>query len=201
VTTLLQAPVEFALVLVNGALELDAVARARLEKLDGRSIEFRTASGADVLRLRITGARLDVDASPADAPTVLVRGAPGNVVEAFLRGRFRDANCTIEGDETTLSELADVLRSVRPDFEAPLGRLIGETAAQNVVGLFELGAETLARFAREVGDQGGFALRSAAARKFLDRADFDAFLARRHALALAADRIAARIDALERAQS
>ena len=196
-TTLLQAPIEWGLVLVNGALELDAVARARLRKLDGRSIEFRTEHDTDRLRLRVVADRLEVDSSPTDAPTTLVRGAPTAVVEAFLRGRFRGGDCTIEGDEVTLSELADVLRGVRPDFEAPLGRLIGATAAQNVVGLFELGAETLARFVREIGNEGGAALRSGAARRFLDRHDFDSFLARRHALSLATDRIAARLDALE----
>ena len=196
-TTLLQAPIEWGLLLVNGALELDAVARARLRKLDGRSVEFRTAIGAEPLRLRIVADRLEIDAHPTDAPTTLVRGAPTSVVEALLRGRFRGGDCTIEGDEVTLSELADVLRSVRPDFEAPLGRLIGATAAQNVVGLFELGAETFARLVREIGNEGSAALRSTAARRFLDRADFETFLARRHALTLAVDRIAARLDALE----
>ena len=197
-TTLLQVPVEWGLVLVNGALELDALARARLDNLEGRTIEFCTASGADRLRLRIAGRRIEVDARAEGAPTVVVRGARLAVVEAFLRGRFTSTDCTIEGDEVTLNELSDVLRSVRPDLEAPLGRVIGETAAQNVIGLFELGAEAFARLWREVGSESGAALRAGASRRFLDRADFDAFLARRHALALAVDRVTARIAALER---
>lgn len=197
-TTLLQAPVEWGLVLVNGAIELDAVARARLRTLDGRSIEFCTPSGDDRLRVRIAGERIEVEAAPTSAPTVVVRGAPLAVIEALLRGRFSGAGATIEGDEVTLSELADTIRSVRPDLEAPLGRLIGQTAAQNLVGLFEVGAEALSRFAREIGKESGDALRSHAALRFLDRRELDGFLARRHALTLAIDRVAARLDALER---
>lgn len=189
---------QWAAAVTNGLLGLDPIARARLERLEGRSVELRPSESADAFLLTFGDGRLIVTEAGRGAPNVRVSGSTGAMLEALVRSDFGGGALDIEGDESTLTELADVLRTLRPDIEPPLARLIGAPAAQNFVGLVELGLEAVGALVREAGAEGSRLVRAGATRRFLGREEFERLVARRHTAALAIDRIRARLELLER---
>lgn len=184
----------------NGLLTLDPVARARLARLDGRAIALRPDPPVEPVTIRFVGSRIVVARDESVRPSAIVSGDAGAMLAAFARGRF-DGTLAIEGDEDTIAEFADTLRELSPDFAAPLGRLVGSSAASQIAGFVELGFETARRVLTDLGAQASKVARDGAAQQFLTRAELDAMSSRRHAAALALDRIAARLNALERSGS
>ena len=191
-----QALTQWLAAFANGVLSLDATARARIARLDGRSIVLVPDPPAEPVSLRFVGSRIVAEPNPPARPTVVVHAPAAALLEALARGRFGD-EVTIDGDEVTLSEFADVIRALRPDVAAPLERLVGRQAAQGFLGLVELGLQTAERVLRDLGAEGERLARTGAARQYLSRTEFEDFLARRHALTLHIDRIGARVERLE----
>jgi len=200
VNPLAQALTQWLAAFANGAFALDPIARARIARLDGRSILLAPDPPAEPVTIRFIGSRIVAESDPPARPTVVVRGAAPALLDAFVRGRF-GADLVIEGDELTLSEFAESVRSLRPDIAAPLTRLVGQDSAQGLVGLLELGLQTAGRVLRDLGAEGERLARRGAAHQFLSRAEFDDFLSRRHAAALQLDRLAARLERLERSSA
>jgi ubiquinone biosynthesis protein UbiJ len=200
VNPLAQALTQWLAAFANGALALDPATRERIARLDGRSIVLSPDPPADTVTIRFVGSRIVAESGSTSRPTVVVRGPPAALLEALARGRF-GAEVTIEGDELTLAEFAESVRGLRPDFATPLARLVGRDSAEGLVGLLELGLQTADRVLRDLAAEGERLARSGAGRQFLTRAELDDFLARRHTAALHLDRLAARIERLERRAS
>jgi ubiquinone biosynthesis protein UbiJ len=200
VNPFLQAVAQWLAALASGAIALDPVARARLARLSGRSIALEPQPPAEPVVLQFRGSRIEIaDPRPA-SPSVVVRGSVAALLETFARGEL-GSSLVVEGDDVTLVEFTDVLRSLRPDVEAPLARLIGAAPAQNLVGFVEIGLATLSRAVRDLGAEGERRLRTGAAGRYLVASELDAFTARRRAAALHLDRLGARLARLEETRS
>jgi ubiquinone biosynthesis protein UbiJ len=184
--------------LTNSLVSLDATTRARIMKLDGCSIRFETQAPADEITIRFSrGAIVVDDAIGKDPPAVIVRGTTAALIESFLRSDLVNGQLEISGDGVLLQEFVNVLRSIRPDVEGPLSRLIGEQSAQNLVGLMEYGFETVSRIARDFGAEGDRLARREARRRYVDATDLDHLAERQQAAALRLDRLEARLNHLE----
>lgn len=198
-TTFLTTIAQWSGALTNGLASLDTATRARIMKLDGRSIRFETQAPVDEITVRFSrGAIVVADGIQDDPPAVIVRGTTAAFIESFLRGDLGKGELEISGDEVLLQEFVGVLRSVRPDVEGPLARLIGERSAQNLVGLMEYGFETVSRIARDLGAEGNRVARREARRRYVDAKDLDHLTERQQAAAMRADRLEARLTLLER---
>lgn len=198
-TTFLTTIAQWSGALTNSLASLDAATRARIMKLDGRSIRFETQAPADQITVRFArGAIVVAESTEEELPAVIVRGTTAALLESFLRGDLGNGELEISGDEVLLQEFVAVLRSVRPDVEGPLARLIGERGAQNLVGLMEYGFETVSRIARDLGTEGGRIARREARRRYVDTKDLDHLAERQQAAAMRLDRLAARMTHLER---
>lgn len=181
----------------NALLTLDPLARSRLARLDGRSIALRPDPPVEPVVIRFVGSRIVVEHDENERPSAIVSGNATAMLAALARGRF-DGGLAIEGDEDTIAEFAGALREVSPDLVAPLERLVGRDAASQLAGFLELGFETARRVLTDLGAEASKVARQGAAQQFLTRAELDEISSRRHRAALALDRIAARLDHLDR---
>jgi ubiquinone biosynthesis protein UbiJ len=197
VSVLLSALAQWAAGLTNGLLSLDATARTRLSKLDGRCIRLETGADDDTVTIRFERGAVRIDDRADATPSVIVQGAPPVLLEALVRGNLGAGQLKITGDEVLLQEFVAILRDTRPDLEAPLARLVGERSAQNLVGFMEYGINTLGRIVGDIGREGDRFARAQARRRFVDRGDLDHLFERQHAAQLRIDRIAARLDRLD----
>jgi ubiquinone biosynthesis protein UbiJ len=200
VNPLADALAQWAVALTNGALSLDPVARARLARLTGRTIALEPHTSTEPLTLRFAEDHIELVRSTVVAPTVVLSGPPTAMLDAFLRGDFGGA-LVIDGDEVTLAEFADILRTSRPDLEAPLARVLGTDAARGLVGFVELGLETFRRVLRDAAVEGGELVKHGAEQRYLGRAEFDEFARRRHTASLRLDRLSVRVDRIDPARS
>lgn len=118
---------------LNPLLALDAVALARLARLEGKvlaidcpapALRVHLLPGADGIRL---ASHWDADADcTLRAPAAeLLRLATSRDKVAVLHGPRVD----LEGDATALTELADILQSLELDWEYQFGRWLGPLGA------------------------------------------------------------------------
>ena len=181
---------------LNGALALDGVAEARLARLEGSTVLIVCTSPVEQVTLRCIGSRFSVTREAANAPHVIVRGTPAELLGAFTG--LGAPNVAIEGDEVLLGELRSILRDLEPDLTRPLAPLIGKEPAAALAGFAQVGAATLRSIFSTLESESSRAARNRLHASFLDHNRFDAFARRIANLRLATDRLSARIDALER---
>ena len=191
---LLSALSQWAEALANTTLALDSQARQRLARLEGRTIQIETDPGESVT-IEFCGERVRVMARSVDHPNAIVRGSPASLLGAWSGGSRADLR--IDGDETLIEELRNILRDLQPDFGEPLARLIGEQNADNITGFLELAGRALRRLAGDLGDEGSRTVRAAAHRQFVDLGSLDQFSEQVVLAQLATDRLGARLQQLE----
>lgn len=128
--TALLAAVERGL---NPLLALDAVALARLARLEGKVLAIHCLApelriyllpGADGIRLA-SHWEAQVDCTLRAPASELLRLAASRDKVAVLH----DPHVDLEGDTTALTELADILQSLELDWEYQLGRWLGPLGA------------------------------------------------------------------------
>ena len=185
--------------LANRSLDLDPAARARLEALEGRSVQICPDLPAPLpqreLTLCVSGGRVRFYPHAVEQPNVIVRGAAPDLAAALLGGN--PANVTIDGDTTVLQELGAALAAFRPAADGPLGRLLGAELARDALGTVELAFAALLSLVqgagRSIGEEAG--------RAFVTRPELARFLDQLDDLALRVDRLKARVGAREQAGS
>jgi ubiquinone biosynthesis accessory factor UbiJ len=182
--------------LANLSLNLDPASRARLAALEGRRIQlnasFPEPLGPREFTLLIQGGRLRLFTHAQDAPNVIVRGAPADLVSAIFAGSDQ-ARLTIDGDATVLHEFSAALRDFRPDLGGPLSQMLGADAARAALGTAELAFAGL----RSLLEGAGNTVRDGATRTFVDRAQAERLLDDVDELRLRIDRLGARVAAAE----
>ncbi len=185
--------------LLNRLIHLDPDAGELLEPLAGRRVRLSVEGFPEVV-VRFT----------PDGVALCGENAPGTEVDAELSatrealrsllmeggseavGRFR-----IRGEVAIAQRLRDLLSGLRPDWEGPLTRFLGDTAghwsAEALRGTGRWLRDSSARGARDLGEwlteESGLLAEPARARAFLDEVD---------RLRADADRLAARVQRLER---
>lgn len=194
---LVSALAQWAEALANGGLALDPDARRRLARLEGRSIQLESTWGTPVT-VEFSGERIRVMARTLEQPDAIVRGTPAALVGAALGAPA--AELRIDGDEVLIDAFLGLLKGVRPDLSGPLAGLIGDEAADMLVGFLELGSRAAERLGRILVEDGTRAAGAAARRGFLDRASLDRFADEIIETQLAMDRAVARVARLEAAE-
>lgn len=183
--------------LTDAALRLDPRTRSRLLKMDGHQVnlvtELPAPLGCKTVGVRIAGDRLQIVPEPTGAPNAVARGSLTDFLGWFASAGTNPGNMTIEGDEATLQEIATIFRGYAPDVAAPLGAVLGNDVAENLLGLGEAALASL----KSVAETAGSALRHAAGERYATREDLDAFLATLDDTRSRIDRLAARVTLAE----
>lgn len=182
----------------NAALALDPLSRARLAPLSGRCARFDVVppgGGAPrPLTIVVTDTGLECRAGTEPAPHVILTGALPDLVRR-LTGARGDGTVSIEGDEAVLTELAALFTHLQPDLAAPLGNVIGQPLADDLLGLAEAGFA----FLRSAAESVTTAARRDTVDAFVNRDGFERLITRLEALRLRVDRLEARTRQLETA--
>lgn len=183
--------------LANESANLDALTRTRLRALAGRSISIVVDPSGETTTLRFEDDSVRLSSGAADAPSVIVRGAPVALATAFL-GSGSHGGLSIDGDEVVLSQFRSIVHDFRPDVLPPLENLVGRDAAQSIASVFEIGFSALTALGRSLGDEGERLAKAGARHRYLTASEFETFLASMHALRVRVDRLAARTEIVER---
>jgi ubiquinone biosynthesis protein UbiJ len=126
-----------AIALLNRMLAEESWARDKLAPFAGRSARFEATPFSLHLRIVDGGA---IGAAGDEPPAVTIGMNLANLPLALSNPQAAMRDLTLKGDAEFAQALAFVLQNLRPDPEEPLSRLIGDAAAQRVVGLLRAGA-------------------------------------------------------------
>ena len=120
-------------------------------------------------------------------------------VRAIEKSFVNDGKAAVEvnGDETLLLELVSILGSFRPDAPA-LAKVLNERA-QSLTALFELGADTAMKFARNQVQDVQQASKDTMRANFTSTSELNQLQDRLDQMRLQIDRVSARIERLEQA--
>lgn len=179
---------------INRMLDREAWARTKLTPFAGRSARFDVPPFALLLRVTDEG-RLAAEAD--SSPAVTVRASLASLPLALTDPKALMRDVRLEGDADFAQALSFVLQNLRPEPEEELSRFVGDAAAQRLVAL--------ARGALAQARSGGERLAQSAADYFTaeqpllaTRAEVRAFDAEVNAVRDDTERLAKRIDRLER---
>ncbi|NCF32354.1 MAG: hypothetical protein GWP50_02150 [Proteobacteria bacterium] len=190
---------DWANLLFARSLALDPICARRLADLAGQSIEVACAQPDITWHADITDGGIEVRLGPALTPNVQLRGS---ATELLKRALANDTQAAVEvnGDETLLLELVAVLSGFRPDIAPMLAKLIGDTRAQSVTALFELGADSALKFARSQIQEVQQASERTMSQNFTGTKDMNQLQDQLDQLRLQINRVDARIHQLEEAK-
>ena len=182
--------------LSRSSLALDPLVQQRLQHLDGQVIEIECTQPELTVQVTVVGPSLELRRGPAAAPNVQLRGtAPA------LLGRVLsiEGNAAVEvnGDETLLLQLLEMLRSYRPDPTPVLAKLIGNDPAQTLSAALELGTQTAMGLVESAIHDLMQQSTEGIQRHFTARSHADALQNQLDDMRLRIDRAAARIQRLE----
>jgi ubiquinone biosynthesis protein UbiJ len=183
--------------LANESANLDSLTRTRLRALSGRSIAIVVDPPGETTTLQFGDESIHLNTGPADAPSVIVRGAPLALASAFIGSGGR-GGLSIDGDEVVLSQFRSIVHDFRPDVLSPLENLVGKAAAQSIANILEVGFSALTAIGRSLGDEGTRLAKASARQRYMTANEFDGFVASIQALRVRVDRLAARTDIVER---
>ncbi len=183
----------------NATLDLDPASAPRLAALAGRCVRFEIVppwpeQPTRPLTVLATATGLEVRADRNPEPHVIVTGTLPAILMSFARPE-PSPGLRIDGDEATLAALADLLRDLEPDLSRPLGSVLGETLANDLIGAAEAGIAFLKSAAETVTGE----VRAQAGQAYVAASEFTDLMERRDALRLRLDRLAARTTLLETA--
>ena len=177
---------------INAALKYDPATRARLQKLDGKALELDLTAPRVTFCLAVEGEFVSVH-QHWEASTRL-----GGSAISLLR-LLRDPHATpvgvgvsVSGSSALLEELQSIVRDLEIDWEAPLAQIVGDVPA-HAVGKTLRGAF---RWLRENLNRAPAAAAEAVSEEWRltpPKAQFEAFVEDLAELALATDRLEARV--------
>ena len=179
-------------------LASDPICSQRLAKLAGQSVEVACTQPEFTCYADITDQGIHIHAGSASAPNVQLRGPAS---ELLKRALVNDGKAAVEvnGDETLLLELVSILGSFRPDPAPALAKVLGNDRAQNLTALFELGADTAMKFARNQVRDVQQASKDTMRANFTSTGELNQLQDRLDQMRLQIDRVSARIERLEQA--
>lgn len=178
-------------------------ARGLLAQVAGRSMELRLSASPLRLRFVADAQRVSIlpeGDQPADAviegtPFALARLALGDPAQSIRAG-----GAQVSGDAEIAQGFQKLFAAAQPDFEEELSRLAGDVAAHHLANLVR-GALNFGRRARDTFSQNVAEYLTEEGRDVPARTEVDEFLDGVDRLREAADRLGARIAAIERGRS
>jgi ubiquinone biosynthesis protein UbiJ len=186
----------------NASANLDPLTRTRLGALAGHSIAVEIDPPGETTTLHFESDTIRLSPGPSETPSVIVRGDGVALAAAFFgaSGGRRDG-ITIEGDDVILREFRAILADFRPDIPSPLADVVGREAAQTLTSVVELGFAAVAALGRSLADESGRLVRRESQQRYLGAAEFESLQEATRALRVRLDRLAVRIDTVEKSRS
>ena len=177
-------------------LALDPKVRQRLNQCAGQTVEIECTRPSLTAHVNLHRDHVTVHHGPATAPNVQLRGSAPALLGRALADNGH-AGVDVNGDETLLLELLDILRSYRPDLAPILAKVFGDETAQTLTAIIELGSETALQFTSNQFHELLHTSRRAMQHRFAAQAEADELHSQLDQLRLRIDRTAARIQHLE----
>ena len=177
-------------------LSLDPLVQQRLNNCANQTIEVECTQPSLIAHINIFTDRVTLHRGPAAAPNVQLRGT----APALLNRALSDeglATVEVNGDETLLLELLDILRSYRPDLAPVLAKLLGDDSAQTITAALELAAQTARGLASSQIHDVMHTSKTLMQRHFAAQAEADELQSQLDQMRLRIDRAAARLQHLE----
>lgn len=155
--TALLLPLELT---INGVLALDAASKARLLRLDGRTLALHATQPQMTLFICIRSAGLHLTITHEGATTASLHGSASALLGLLLRREPIDSlltkNVELRGDTAFVQELQALLLGLDIDWEYQLSKLTGDIPTQTLAsGLREAGSfirKTGSRLREDVSD-------------------------------------------------
>ncbi|WP_237057515.1 ubiquinone biosynthesis accessory factor UbiJ [Microbulbifer sediminum] len=179
---------------INAALRYDPGTRARLAKLDGRALALDITVPPVPLVLCIEGDQVSVRHYWDGEISTRLRGSAIAMLRLLRDGDATPAglDVTVTGSSALLAELQSILQDLDIDWEAPLARLLGDVPAHTIGSALRTAGQWL-RDSIEQAPQAAAEAVSEEWRLTPPRAQFEAFVEDVAELALATDRLEARV--------
>ena len=177
--------------IVQRAINGDPELVARLSRLEGRAVQIVCNEPSTTWHIEINGATCEQPLvfRPGDAqsPSVIVSGSLPELAKLMFGADA--ANVTIDGDQTTLIELTEILESYNPEVAATLSSVLGPALANQVLVTADAGLKGVQSIAQGIGG----ALRDQAQTNFVSEDNMQDLLSGIDELRLRVDRLAARV--------
>ena len=183
---------DLATQVTNKAVNSDPQLQSQLKALAGNTIEINCTTPSfmpvQIWHMVIVDDALNLHHGPADAPQVVVTGSAVDLATwmfpAATTGRVQ-----IDGDETLLQELVEILRGFKPAVASPLEQFFGAQATSSLLGTAELGLNGLRSMIQGIGQN----IQGQAMGNFVQQGQLDTILQNIDDLRLEVDRLAARV--------
>ncbi len=189
--------------ILNRNIAGSARARGLLAQLAGRSMELRLSATPLRLRFIADADRISILTESDQAADAVIEGTPfalGRLAFGDPAQSLRAGGAQLSGDAEIAQGFQKLFAAAQPDFEEELSRLTGDVAAHHLANL----ARGTLDFMRRAGDtfaQNVAEYLTEEGRDVPARTEVDEFLAGVDRLREAADRLDARLAAIERARS
>lgn len=186
--------------LLNRNIANSTRAQALCRRLEGKSLSISFTGTPFHLCMRSLGERVAVAATHDTSANARLRGSPIALARlASDRTVLNSSSVHIEGDAETAQTFAELLESAKPDLEEELSRVIGDVAAHQVGevarSLFNFGERARDTFARNVAE-----FLQEESRDTPSRTEADEFIAAVDVLRDDVERLAARVERLQRSR-
>ncbi len=184
--------------LLNRHIDASSAARALAVKLAGTALCIEV-TGMTRVRAGIDHGRLMLAAAEAADPTpdATIRGTPLTLLQLARGGGGGGTAAQISGNAEVAAAYRALFAAASPDLEEELSRLVGDLAARRLAGLARGGLRWLRHAGRTAGDNLVEYLQEES-RDLVGKTELQEFLRGVDAAREAADRIAARLERLER---
>lgn len=183
--------------LLNHALTLDPDTRARIAKLDGRTVTIDFRNTPLAMRITVVGERLSIGPASGAPATLGIAATPARLIALALSARgtdtaFAPGSVEIAGDAELARRLEQIASRFRPDideaFARAFGDVIGFQLARALRRAFAWTRESATALARDGAD-----FLSGESRDLVGKAELDAFLDEVDTLHQGVDRLHARV--------
>ena len=188
---------EVASTLINGAIRLDPDAREKLRDLDGVTVSLVCSEPSIECYAQFVGRHVDVFPGNHHAPHVMISGPLLDLVAWLSPKATTSSRIRIDGDPQLLMALQQFASRYQPELTDALDGFLGPSLSDQVLGAVEIGFDALRNILGSVGDE----TQRAAQRSFANTDDANRLLDRMERFNLRVDRLAARVNHLERSTS
>jgi ubiquinone biosynthesis protein UbiJ len=186
--------------LLDGALDLDAEARARVRRLDGAVLEVAVTGLGWRVYAVAEGERLRLTDEPPAAADATIAGPPASLARLGALGGTRvlfDGSLRVSGDVGAAKGFKRLFDTLDPDWEEALARAFGDVPAHQAARLLrQAGAEGRRAGVDRVRDLRAWLIDEIEA--LPARHEVTAWMDRVDRIRADADRLAARVERLER---
>jgi ubiquinone biosynthesis protein UbiJ len=191
-------PVELA---INGVLALDAATKLRLAALDGGTLGVHSTQPSANVFIKVQGNRLHLSALHEGGETASLHGPAAALLGLLLRREptesLHASKVELRGDTAFVQQLQALLRDLDIDWEYHLSKLVGDIPTQAAADTMRKADAELRRAGTRMRENVSEYLFEESG--MLPHADeLDAFYRDIADLKLRADRVQARLDALQR---